>query len=176
MTFWAGRLHGASREIAAIRAAIIITRSISGERGCAHQMQVNRASGFAAFRYGPDHERLASARVPGGINARDRRAVILIGMDVAAKVYLHAKLLHQSSLHWSGEAHGEQDEIGWDHELRARDGLEFRRGADPDGLQLFHLSPCHDDKLGFCDAPLAGSAFFMSALYAHLKRPQRPRR
>src|SRR5258707_11564493 len=157
MTFWAGRLHAASREIAAIRAAIVITRSISGERGCAHQMQVNRASGFAAFRYGPDHERLASARVPGGINARDRRAVILIGMDVAAKVYLHAKLLHQSSLHWSGEAHGEQDEVGWDHELRARDGLEFRRRPNANGMQLFHVALGIADKLGCGDAPLAGS-------------------
>lgn len=44
----------------------------SGELGFAHEMEVDGASGFAAFGNRPDYQRLATPRVSGCENTGDR--------------------------------------------------------------------------------------------------------
>ena len=77
-------------------------------------------------------------------------------------------------LYGTGKTEREQDEICLYHSFRAGDGLELRRRADANGVQLFYIAVFVARELHRVERPIALAALFMRALGAQLQGPQRP--
>src|SRR6266849_7562269 len=100
------------------------------------QVFIDSGSGFAAFGDRPYDERLAAAHVAGGEDSGNRRHIVLVGGDVAAIVKLNSELLDHAVADGTEESHGDEDQVSVHRELGARDGLELRGRANPNGMKL----------------------------------------
>ncbi len=69
-------------------------------------------------------------------------------------------------LNGSQKAHRQQHQVRIQREFRARQWLEFRRWADPDGVQLLHVALLVAGEARGGDAPLPDAAFFVRTFRA----------
>ena len=125
-----------------------------GEIAAAHEEQIDAAGGGAAFGDGPDDQRLAALHVASGENAGDAGHPVRIAPDVAALGEFHSQLFEHPYLLRAEEAHGEQDEIGFDLHLGAGDvgegeaALRVLAHLDLDRVELFHPAILAGELLG----------------------------
>src|SRR5918993_3502124 len=111
----------------------------------AHQVLVDGARRLPTLADRPDDQRLAAPHVARHEHLWRRGAIIaVVRGDVPAPVELDPGFLQQSRLDRSGEADGEEDEVGLEQELRPGDRLALLvdAGADhADGPALLALDP-----------------------------------
>src|SRR6185436_11119393 len=80
----------------------------------AHEVLVDGAGALAAFADRPHDQRLTAAHVAAGEDVRDRGLVVRhVSLDVATRIERGARLVDKAGDDWAGEAHREQDKIGF---------------------------------------------------------------
>jgi hypothetical protein len=108
----------------------------------AHQELVGLTRGLAALGDGRDYEVGAQPGVAGDEDPGLPGAVAVLGVDRAAVRVAEVHLFEEAIVHRSGEADGEQYEIGLYLEVRALfwDRLAIRRPLGLDGVHLLDVA------------------------------------
>lgn len=123
--------------------------------------------GLAATCYGTYNEACASGGVARGEYAGYARHAVLVDLDVAALVELHAEFRNETLVDWREEAHAEEDELSIDGVGRLR--LLDHLGATVLALyplnlyelNLLHLAVLADEALGI-EAPTTVASLFVA--------------
>src|SRR5262249_21722221 len=113
-----------------------VARVHAGQVRHAHQKLVDGAGRLAALVNGPHHQRLAAAHVPRGEYAPHAGHVLLVALDVAARVELQAKLFDRAFAPRPQKAHRQKHQLCRPYLFTAGD---FARA----GAALLVLDPLH---------------------------------
>src|SRR5690242_18237711 len=134
-------------------------------------MQVDRTRALPALANGPYDQRLASPHVTAGENAILTGCIAAgISLDIAAWIERAAGLLDHSAPARTGEAHGEQHEIGLDLKFTAYDLARLAVNPfDPRTFERMEYAADTDEALGH-HGPVALAPFLLRGRGAQLHR------